>query len=164
MDVSLTRPEEVLDTLRVGRTDIREILKHIPHRYPFLLIDYMEECEPKKWVRVVKNVSANDAYFVGSHPFGRAMPQVLVVEALAQAAGVLCHFSGMMGGTGKSLIFFAGIEKCTFQRDVHAGERLVLECSLRRSLRGVAILSGAARVGGDPVVDASLSAVVRSMD
>ena len=125
--------------------DIREILRHIPHRHPFLLIDRMLACEPGKWVRVVKNTTAGEWFFAGMPAARRAMPQVLVLEALAQAAGVLCHYSGMMSEIGKAIIFFAGIEDCRFGRDVVPGDQLVLECTLRRSLRGVAKLVEAQR-------------------
>ena len=143
--------------------DINEILKHIPHRYPFLLIDRMEACEPNKWVRVIKNVSVNDAFFAGIPPGRRIMPQMLVLEALAQAAGVLCHYSGMMSRIGKSIIFFAGIENCRFGHDVVPGNQIVLECTLKRSMRGVAKLAGSATVDGELVLTSDLTAVVREM-
>jgi 3-hydroxyacyl-[acyl-carrier-protein] dehydratase len=142
---------------------MNEILKHIPHRYPFLLIDRMEACQPNKWVRVVKNVTVNDHFFEGVAASNRVMPQVLVIEALAQTAGVLCHYSGMMSRIGKSIIFFAGIENCRFVRDVVPGDRLVLECKLNRSMRGVAKLSGTVHVDGKLVLESDLTAVIREM-
>lgn len=144
--------------------DINEILKHIPHRYPFLLIDRMEACEPNKWVRVIKNVSNNDWFFAGVPAGRRVMPQMLVLEALAQAAGVLCHYSGMMSRIGKSIIFFAGIGDCRFGRDVVPGDQVALECTLSRSLRGVAKLTGSAIVDGELVLSSDLTAVIRDMD
>ena len=144
--------------------DINEILKHIPHRYPFLLIDRMEACEPGKWVRVIKNVSANDWFFTGVPAERRVMPQMLVLEALAQAAGALCHYSGMMSRIGKSIIFFAGIENCRFGRDVLPGDQVTLECTLKRSMRGVAKLTGTAVVDGELVLASNLTAVIRDMD
>jgi 3-hydroxyacyl-[acyl-carrier-protein] dehydratase len=144
--------------------DINEILKHIPHRYPFLLIDRMEACEPNKWVRVIKNVSNNDRFFADVPDRRRVMPQMLVLEALAQTAGVLCHYSGMMSRIGKSIIFFAGIEGCRFGRDVVPGDRVVLECTMKRSLRGVAKLTGSAMVNGELTVESDLTAVIREMD
>ena len=154
----------VTDASPLHYADINEILKHIPHRYPFLLIDRLEACEPNRSVRVIKNVSANDWFFYGLAPEQRLMPQMLVVEALAQAAGVLCHYSGMMSRIGKSIIFFAGLEKCAFGRDPRPGDCLVLECTMKRSLRGVAKLTGLATVDGDVVVRSNLSAVIRDMD
>ena len=127
-------------TTTLPPVDINEILRHIPHRYPFLLIDRMESCEPHQRVHVVKNVTAGEWFFGSSRR--AAMPQVLIVEALAQAAGVLCHYSGLM--PGKSLIFFAGVSNLVFERDVHAGDTLDLCCTLRRAMRGVVKLEGAA--------------------
>jgi len=147
----------------IARANIHDILKHIPHRYPFLLIDGLEGCEPNKWVRVVKNVSFADWFITGRDPSTAVMPQMLVVEALAQAAGVLCHFSGMMSQIGKSIIFFAGIENCQFTGEVKPGNRLTLDCHLRRSLRGVAKLSASASADGRLVVTSDLTAVVRDV-
>ena len=144
--------------------DISEILKHIPHRYPFLLIDRVEACEPNKWVRVIKNVSANDRFFAGIAAERRVMPQMLVLEALAQAAGVLCHYSGMMSRIGKSIIFFAGIDNCRFGRDVVPGQQIVLECTMKRSMRGVAKLTGSVSVEGELVLASDLTAVIREME
>ena len=143
--------------------DINEILKYIPHRYPFLLIDRMEACEPNKWVRVTKSVSSNEEFFATVPWDKRVMPQMLVLEALAQAAGVLCHCSGMMSHIGKSIIFFAGIEGCRFESDVIPGDRLILECTLNRSSRGVAKLSGACTVDGRLIVTSELTAVIRDL-
>ncbi len=144
-------------------SDISEILRHMPHRFPFLLIDKMEACEPNKWARVIKNVSQNDEFFAGVPIDRRVMPQLLLLEALAQAAGVLCHYSGMMSRIGKTIFFFAGFDKCRFGRDVVPGDRLVLECSMKRAARGVAKLHGRASVEGEMAVEADLTAVIRDM-
>ena len=145
-------------------SDTTEILKHIPHRYPFLLIDRMEACEPHQWVRVVKNVSNNDEFFQGMPLARRVMPQMLLVEAIAQAAGVLCHYSGMKSQIGKTIFFFAGFDKCRFGRDVVPGDRLVLECQLKRAARGVAKIHGRATVDGEMAVESDLTAVIRDLD
>ncbi|MFO1323837.1 MAG: 3-hydroxyacyl-ACP dehydratase FabZ [Burkholderiales bacterium] len=150
-------------TSSIPPADIDEILRHIPHRYPFLLIDRMEACEPGKYIRVIKNVSANDWFFAGVAPERRVMPQLLVVEALAQAAGALSYYSGMMSRMGTSIIFFAGIENCTFGRDVVPGDQVTLECTLKRSMRGVAKLTGSASVDGEQVLSSDLTAVIRDM-
>jgi len=144
-------------------SDISEILKHIPHRYPFLLIDRMEACEPNQWVRVIKNVSHTDEFFAGMPVDRRVMPQMLVLESLAQAAGVLCHYSGMMSRIGKTIFFFAGFDKCQFGRDVVPGDQLLLECTMKRAARGVAKIHGRATVDGALVVESDLTAVIRDM-
>jgi 3-hydroxyacyl-[acyl-carrier-protein] dehydratase len=144
-------------------SDINEILKHIPHRYPFLLIDRMEACEPNKWVRVIKNVSANDWFFAGLPAARRVMPQMLVLEALAQAAGVLCHFSGLTVGMHRLIIFFAGIENAQFRSDVVPGDRVVFECLLKRAKQGVVKLHCKATVCEKAIVETELTAVIRDM-
>lgn len=150
------------DAAPIEHSNIGEILHHIPHRYPFLLIDRVVACEPNRFVRVTKNVTRTDWFLQGRTP--AVMPQLLVVEALAQAAGVLCHYSGMMSRIGKSIIFFAAIENGRFDRDVAAGERLDLVCTLNQARRGVAKLSAAATVDDAIVVEAQLTAVVRDVD
>jgi 3-hydroxyacyl-[acyl-carrier-protein] dehydratase len=144
-------------------SDTAEILKHIPHRFPFLLIDRMEACEPSQWVRVVKNVAHNDEFFAGMPAGRRVMPQMLLLESLAQSAGVLCHYSGMMSRIGKTIFFFAGFDKCRFGRDVVPGDQLLLECTMKRAARGVAKIHGRASVGGEMVVESDLTAVIRDM-
>jgi 3-hydroxyacyl-[acyl-carrier-protein] dehydratase len=143
--------------------DINEILKHIPHRYPFLLIDRMEACEPNKWVRVTKNVSNNDWFFAGIPAGRRVMPQILVLEALAQAAGVLCHFSGLTAGMSRLIIFFAGIENGRFGGDARPGDKIIFECVLKRAMRGVVKLKGNAAVNDKAIVETELTAVIRDM-
>jgi 3-hydroxyacyl-[acyl-carrier-protein] dehydratase len=144
-------------------SDISEILKHIPHRYPFLLIDRMEACEPHQWAHVIKNVSHNDEFFSGMPFDRRVMPQMLLLESLAQAAGVLCHYSGMMSKIGKTIFFFAGFDKCHFGRDVVPGDRLLLECTMKRASRGVAKIHGRASVDGEMTVESDLTAFIRDM-
>ncbi len=144
--------------------DIGEIIAHIPHRYPFILIDRMEACEPGKWVRVTKNVTAQEWFFAGIPVESRVMPQMLVVEALAQSAGALCFYSGLMDHVAKPIMFFAGIDKCQFGRPVRPGDQLILECKLRRAMRDVVKVSGLASVNGEMSVQLQLTAVIRDMD
>jgi len=144
-------------------SDTAEILKHIPHRFPFMLIDRMEACEPNQWVRVFKNVTHNDEFFATMPPDRRVMPQMLLLESLAQGAGVLCHYSGMMSRIGKTIFFFAGFDKCRFGRDVVPGDRLLLECTMKRAARGVAKIHGTASVDGEMAVESDLTAVIRDM-
>jgi 3-hydroxyacyl-[acyl-carrier-protein] dehydratase len=143
---------------------IDAILRNTPHRFPFLLIDRIEACEPGKWVRVIRNVSANDAVMPRVPLAQRVMPQMLLVEALAQAAGSLCHYSGMMNTGRRSIMFFAGVDNCRFLRDVYPGDQVVLECQMKRTMRGVAKLAGTAKVEGNLVLEADLTAVVRDID
>jgi 3-hydroxyacyl-[acyl-carrier-protein] dehydratase len=149
------------DPVRIAYID--EILRHMPHRFPFLLIDRMVDCEPGRYVKVVKNVSNSD-WFIDRRLGKRdVMPQLLVLEALAQTSGVLCHYSGMTSTIGQSIIFFAGVDKLACERDVRVGDQLVLECTLNRSMRGVAKVSGRASVDGDTVLAGDLTAVIRQV-
>src|SRR4051812_3480845 len=132
---------------------IDDILKHIPHRYPFVLIDRMEACEPGRWVRVSKTISATEWFFCGVPFEQRVMPSLLLVEALAQSSGVLSHYSGLMKHVSEPIIFFAGIDDCRFGCDVRPGHKLLLECTLIRTLRDVIKVAGYASVDGQMAVD-----------
>jgi 3-hydroxyacyl-[acyl-carrier-protein] dehydratase len=147
-----------------GPALIGDILRHIPHRYPFILIDRMEECVTGKSVRCIKNVSWNEWFYNGTTPEGPVMPSMLLVEALAQSSGALTHYSGLMTGIRKPIIFFAGIDKCTFGRDVRAGDTVTLECTLLRALRDVIKVRGVASVDGQMALELILMAVVRDME
>jgi 3-hydroxyacyl-[acyl-carrier-protein] dehydratase len=147
-----------------GTASISDILRHIPHRYPFIMIDRMEECVTGKSVRCIKNVSSTEWYFAGAAPGTRVMPSMLLVEALAQSSGALSHYSGLMTQIRKPIIFFAGIDKCTFGRDVRAGDTVSLECTLLRALRDVIKVKGVASVDGEMALELTLMAVVRDME
>jgi 3-hydroxyacyl-[acyl-carrier-protein] dehydratase len=138
-----------------------DILRHIPHRYPFILIDRMEACVPGKSVRCIKNVSASEWFFNGAARGEFVMPSMLLVEALAQSSGALTHYSGLMTNIVKPIIFFAGIDKCKFGRDVRAGDTVTLECTLLRALRDVIKVKGVASVDGEMALELTLMAVVR---
>jgi len=129
-----------------------------------MLIDRMEACEPNQWVRVIKNVTHTDEFFTGMPVAKRVMPQMLLLESLAQAAGVLCHYSGMMSRIGKTIFFFAGFDKCHFGRDVVPGDQLLLVCTMKRAARGVAKIHGRGSVDGEIVVESDLTAVIRDME
>jgi 3-hydroxyacyl-[acyl-carrier-protein] dehydratase len=142
---------------------IGDILKHIPHRYPFILIDRLEAFESGKSVRVLKTVSANEWYFTDRTHSQRIMPSMLLVESLAQSSGALTHYSGMMSNISNPIIFFAGIDDCRFGRDVRPGDTVVLECTLIRALRDVIKVKGRASVDGELALELTLMAVVRDM-
>jgi len=148
----------------VGTASIADILRHIPHRYPFILIDRMDSCVPGKSVRCVKNVSASEWFFERTGSAERVMPSMLLVEALAQSSGALSHYSGLMTRISKPIIFFAGIDKCVFGRDVRVGDTVILECTLLRALRDVIKVKGVATVDGEMALELILMAVVRDME
>jgi 3-hydroxyacyl-[acyl-carrier-protein] dehydratase len=136
--------------------DIHEILRRLPHRYPFLLVDRVLECVPGKSVRALKNVSVNEPYFQGHFPNRPVMPGVIIIEALAQAAGILAFVTAGVYPDEKSVFYFAGIDKARFRRPVEPGDQLLLEATLERNLRGIWKLAAIARVGDAEAASAEL--------
>jgi len=113
----------------MNEINIMEILKILPHRYPFLLVDKVIEFEPWKKIRAIKNVTINEPYFIGHFPEIPVMPGVLIVEAMAQAGGILAIKSGNLSLKDK-VVYFAGIDKCKFRKPVFPGDTLVLEAEI----------------------------------
>jgi 3-hydroxyacyl-[acyl-carrier-protein] dehydratase len=145
-------------------TDIQEVFRHLPHRFPFVLVDAVEGGEAGAWVRAVKHVSIDEPFFAHVGRDKPAMPATLIVEALAQAGGILCFYSGLLKPLGGSVTYLAGIDRTRVEREALAGETLVLECRLKRALRGVIRIEGRASVGGALVVEAELTMVVRDTE
>jgi 3-hydroxyacyl-[acyl-carrier-protein] dehydratase len=141
--------------------NIQEILEYLPHRYPFLLIDRVIECESGRRIRALKNVSVNEPYFNGHFPHYKVMPGVLVVEAMAQAAAILSFYSMGIRPDDKSVYYFAGIDRARFKKQVIPGDQLVLEVSIERTVRSVAKYAGKAYVGDALVAEAELLCALR---
>lgn len=135
--------------------DIAGIQQLLPHRYPFLLIDRVVEFERDRRVLCYKNVSANEQFFQGHFPGNQVMPGVLVIEALAQAGGILSHLSKEMDCTGR-LSYLVKVDKAKFSRMVVPGDRLDLEVEIRRSIRNMTLYAGSARVDGQEVACAEI--------
>ncbi len=144
--------------------NIHEILEYLPHRYPFLLIDRVIECELGKRIRALKNVSVNEPYFNGHFPYYKVMPGVLVVEAMAQAAAILSFRSMGIKPDDKSVYYFAGIDSARFKKPVIPGDQLVLEVSIERTLRSVVKYAGKAYVGDILVAEATLLCTLRPIE
>lgn len=136
--------------------DIQEILEHLPHRYPFLLIDRVLECEPGKSLVAIKNVSVNEPMFTGHFPERPIFPGVLIMEALAQATGILAFRTNEKKPDGSSLYYFAGIDKCRFKQPVVPGDQLRLEVEILKEKRGIWKFNGVAKVDGKIVASAEL--------
>jgi 3-hydroxyacyl-[acyl-carrier-protein] dehydratase len=144
--------------------NIHEILEYLPHRYPFLLIDRVIECELGKRIRALKNVSVNEPYFNGHFPYYKVMPGVLIVEAMAQAAAILSFRTMGIKPDDKSVYYFAGIDRARFKKPVMPGDQLVLEVSIERTVRNVVKYAGKAYVGDALVAEAELLCTLRPID
>jgi 3-hydroxyacyl-[acyl-carrier-protein] dehydratase len=145
---------------RTGRTaDLERIKRMIPHRYPFLFIDRVQEIEPGDSAIGVKNVSSNEPFFQGHFPQEAVMPGVLIVEAMAQTAGVLVVDS--LGKEGEDLlVYFMTLDKTRFRKKVVPGDVLELHVRILRSRGKVFKFWGEARVGPDLMAEAEFSAMI----
>jgi 3-hydroxyacyl-[acyl-carrier-protein] dehydratase len=140
--------------------DIHKVLSLLPHRYPFLLIDRVLEFEPDQHLTAIKNVTYNEPYFVGHFPVRPVMPGVLIIEALAQATGLLAMES-RPDEVGSKLYYFVGIDKARFKRPVEPGDQLILEVRLRAVRRGIWMFAGEARVDDKLVATADIMCTAR---
>jgi 3-hydroxyacyl-[acyl-carrier-protein] dehydratase len=138
------------------RLDINEILRFLPHRYPFLLVDRVLECIPGETIRALKNVTFNEPYFPGHFPGRPVMPGVIIIEALAQTAGILAFASVNAVPTEQTRFYFVGIDKARFRKPVVPGDQLILTATVQRSLRGIWKFSTAAFVGDTEVAHAEM--------
>jgi 3-hydroxyacyl-[acyl-carrier-protein] dehydratase len=129
------------------KLDIYDILKRLPHRYPFLLVDRVLELVPGQSIRALKNVTYNEPFFPGHFPHRPVMPGVMIIEALAQTAGILAFVTAGVVPTENTRFYFAGIDKARFRRPVEPGDQLILSARLERALRGIWRLSVVATVG-----------------
>ena len=138
--------------------DVNAIQALLPHRFPFLLIDRVVEFEPHKRVLGIKNVTINEPFFQGHFPGHQVMPGVLVIEALAQAGGVLTQLSSQVDGSfGEGKIFYlVKIDNAKFSRMVVPGDQLQLEVTIKRLIRNMAMYTGIARVDGQQVACAEI--------
>jgi 3-hydroxyacyl-[acyl-carrier-protein] dehydratase len=135
--------------------DVVAIQKLLPHRYPFLLIDRVAEFEPNQRVLCHKNVSCNEPFFQGHFPGHPVMPGVLVLEALAQAGGILTQLTTQTTADGR-LFYLVKIDGAKFSRMVVPGDRLDLEVTIVRNIRNMTLYSGIARVDGQQVASAEI--------
>jgi 3-hydroxyacyl-[acyl-carrier-protein] dehydratase len=136
--------------------DIRAILERLPHRYPFLLVDRVLECRPGESIRALKNVTVNEPFFRGHFPGNPVMPGVLIVEALAQAAGILCFVTANVIPDQSTRFYFVGIDKARFRRPVVPGDQVVLKAKVERSLKGIWRFTTSALVDDQEVAHADI--------
>ncbi|BDI06694.1 3-hydroxyacyl-ACP dehydratase FabZ [Sphaerotilus microaerophilus] len=144
--------------------DIHQVLKKLPHRYPFLLVDRVVELEKGVRILAVKNVTINEPQFTGHFPNRPVMPGVLILEALAQAAGLLSFATEDTELDDKTVFYFAGIDGARFKRPVEPGDQLMLDVSIDRVRAGIYKFNARALVGGDVVCEASLMCTKRRVE
>lgn len=144
--------------------DIHQILKQLPHRYPFLLVDRVLELDAGKRIVALKNVSINEPFFGGHFPHRPVMPGVLMLEAMAQAAALLAFNTLGVTPDDKTVYYFAGIDGARFKRPVEPGDQLVMEVMLDRMKAGIFKFKGTCRVGPDLACEAELMCTMRRID
>lgn len=133
--------------------DIQAIMEHLPHRYPFLLIDRIVQCAPGVSLTAIKNVSINEPHFQGHFPQQAVMPGVLILEAMAQATGVLA-FKTRNGR--ENIYYLVGIDSARFKRPVVPGDQLVIEVKFKQAVRNIWKVDASAKVDGKVVATAEL--------
>lgn len=144
--------------------DIHEILEHLPHRYPFVLVDRVVSMELGKEITAIKNVSVNEPYFPGHFPYHPVMPGVLIVEAMAQAAAILSFKTMDAKPNDESVYYFAGIDSARFKKPVSPGDQIVLNVKIDRILKGIWKYSGVASVDGVVVAEAQMMCILKAID
>jgi 3-hydroxyacyl-[acyl-carrier-protein] dehydratase len=148
----------------VGSMDIHQILDHLPHRYPFVLVDRVVSMELSKEITAIKNVSINEPYFPGHFPYHPVMPGVLIVEAMAQAAALLSFKTMGAKPSDESVYYFAGIDKARFKNPVSPGDQIILNVKINRILKGIWKYSGVATVDGKVVAEADFMCILKAIE
>jgi 3-hydroxyacyl-[acyl-carrier-protein] dehydratase len=136
--------------------DINAILKRLPHRYPFLLVDRVLECRAGESIRALKNITMNEPYFMGHFPHRPVMPGVIMLEALAQTAGILAFVTAGVFPDENTKFYFVGIDKARFRKPVEPGDQLILTARIERTLKGIWKFSTAASVDDREVTSAEM--------
>lgn len=144
--------------------DIHEILEHLPHRYPFVLIDRVVSLELGKEIVAIKNVSVNEPYFPGHFPYHPVMPGVLIVEAMAQAAAILSFKTMDTKPSDDSVYYFAGIDCARFKKPVSPGDQIVIKVKIDRILKGIWKYKGVASVNDVVVAEAEMMCILKAIE
>ena len=143
--------------------DIHEILNHLPHRYPFVLIDRITDLKLNEEITALKNVTINEPFFPGHFPYHPVMPGVLIVEAMAQAAAILSFKTMNILPTEDSVYYFAGIDSVRFKKPVSPGDQLILNVKIDRVLKGIWKYKGQAKVDGQIVAEAEMMCILKNI-
>ena len=144
--------------------DIHHILKKLPHRYPFLLVDRVLEVEKGKYIKALKNVTMNEPFFEGHFPNRPVMPGVLMLEALAQAAALLSFETMDVTMDQNTVYYFVGIDEARFKRPVEPGDQLILEVEIDRVKAGIFKYRAKASVGSELAAQAVLMCTMRRIN
>lgn len=144
--------------------DIHAVMRQLPHRYPFLLIDRVLECEPGESLVALKNVTINEPFFPGHFPHRPVMPGVLILEAMAQATGLLAFATQGSAPRENELYYFVGIDKARFRAPVEPGDQIIFRVKAVSSKRGIWKFTGVAEVDGKVVAEAELMCAARNFD
>ena len=145
------------DAIIPENIDINEILRLLPHRYPFVMIDRVLSVDVGERVEALKNVSINEPFFQGHFPTKPVMPGVLMLEGMAQAGGILAFYS-QPENIGTKLLYFAGIDKARFRKPVGPGDQIIYRVEVLKIKRGIWKLAATANVDGQKVAEAELMA------
>lgn len=143
--------------------DIHQILKKLPHRYPFLMVDRILEIEDGKRIKALKNVTYNEPQFQGHFPRRPVMPGVLMLEALAQTAAVLAFSSLKLERDDDTIYYFVGIDRARFKRPIEPGDQVILDAELDRSKNGIYKFKTRASVDGATAVEAEIMCTMRQV-
>ena len=143
--------------------DIHRILKRLPHRYPFLLVDRVTAFEKNVRIQALKNVTINEPFFAGHFPARPVMPGVLMLEALAQTAALLSFESMDVEPGDDTVVYFVGIDGARFKRPVEPGDQLILEATIERAKAGIYKYKTRASVAGETAVEAELMCTMRKV-
>ncbi len=138
------------------KMDIEAIMRQLPHRYPFLLVDRVLECVSGKYIHALKNVTFNEPYFPGHFPHRPVMPGVIIIEALAQASGILAFKTVGVVPDKNTRFYFVAIDNARFRKPVEPGDQLVLKVTLKRAFKGIWKFHGLAEVDGAEVASAEI--------
>lgn len=143
----MTEPEKL---------DIEAIMQQLPHRYPFLLVDRVFECIAGERIHALKNVTVNEPFFPGHFPHRPVMPGVMIIEALAQAAGILAFKTAKVVPDKETRFYFVAIDNARFRRPVEPGDQLQLKVTLKRAFKGIWKFHCLAEVDGAEVASAEI--------
>ena len=138
------------------KMDIEAIMRQLPHRYPFLLVDRVLACVPGEYIHALKNVTFNEPFFPGHFPHRPEMPGVMIIEALAQAAGILAFKTVGVVPDTETRFYFVAIDNARFRKPVEPGDQLKLKVTLKRAFKGIWKFHGSAEVDGVEVATAEI--------